>query len=105
MSIRIGGREYKISFETEKTDNIFAENLNAYAYVSYTTSEIKIRKDISVDYKQENLLHELLHALLDNTGLQEENLDNTINILVPRIHDLLIKNPSFQKDLIEMNFK
>ena len=52
-------------------------------------------------YQQENIIHEILHALLDNAGLPEENLDKTIQILTPRIHAFLIDNIEFQKKFLE----
>ena len=60
-----------------------------------------IKNEVSKNYQQENIIHEILHALLDNAGLPEENLDKTIQILTPRIHAFLIDNIEFQKNFLE----
>ena len=99
--IKIGGRIYTINLVDSVCDETFSTHDNAYGYVDYINSKITIKNEVSKNYQQENIIHEILHALLDNAGLPEENLDKTIQILTPRIHAFLIDNIEFQKNFLE----
>jgi hypothetical protein len=103
--IKVGGRNYHIKYKTALNEQTFKEHDKAYAFVDYINSEIVLRSDVSEDFLKENLIHEILHALLDNSGIPEENLDKTIQILSPRIHAFITDNPEFLKFISEFEMK
>ncbi len=100
--IKVGGKSYSINFCDTIEDETFNENENAYGYIDYAYAKIVIRDDISSSFKQENLIHEILHSLLENTGVSEKNIESTIEVLAPRIHAFLIDNPEFQDQFLNL---
>jgi Zn-dependent peptidase ImmA (M78 family) len=91
--IKIGAKNYIIN--SVETNEIFEINPKANAYIDYENSSIFIKK-ASDDFMQENLLHEILHALFENTGIDEElDVERIIKILAPRLHALCKDNPEY----------
>jgi len=103
--IKIGARSYSISVESPKINQVFAEHEEAYGYIDYITSQIKLRAGIDPQFQLETLLHELLHGMLDNSGIEGVNTDTIAKVLAPRLHAFLIDNPSFQTDILNSEVK
>jgi len=93
--IKIGAKLYSILHTNQTINEIFKEEPNANGYISYPTSEIHIRNTNSSDTIEETTIHEILHALIDNAGVPDQNLDTFINVLTPRLHAFLKDNPDF----------
>lgn len=94
--IKIGGRIFLI--KKEET-NVFKENQDAYAYIDYSKSEINVRQNQSKDSEVENCLHEILHAIMDNSGVEETNTEQIVKVLTPRLHAFFNDNPDFWNEL------
>jgi len=101
QKIKIGARIYNISIETSEENSVFKEHEDAYGYIEYPTSEIHIRSNLEKTFQKEILIHEILHGLLDNTGIAEINTDKITEALAPRIYAFLVDNPDFQKKLLQ----
>lgn len=94
-SVRVGAKVYSV--EVVATDEVFEENPKADAYTDYAACRIRIR-GAAKQFEEENLLHEILHTLLENSGLQEEvDAEKIVKMIAPRLHGLLRDNPEFQK--------
>lgn len=64
-TINIAGISYTVEpFETDVDRNLMGR-------LAYDTAQIYVRKDLPVDKKYETLLHEVLHAVYMNAGLQQ----------------------------------
>lgn len=100
MKLRIGARNFNVCLADEQENEIFSEEPTANGYIDYYKSDIFLKKQNSDDFIKETLIHEILHALLDNSGVEELNLDKTINVLTPRIHSFLLDNENFQKFIL-----
>jgi hypothetical protein len=94
----IGARTFHVELCDPEHDAVFVDNADVRAYTDHSTSKIVIKDDgISTDARDELLVHELLHALVKNAGLDqclkegftEEFL---VSALAPRIHDFLKRN-------------
>ena len=94
MKYKIGAREYNVIF-TDIND-IFNENRDAYGYIDYEQSQIVIRKNVEDKFKNENLIHELLHALFNDARvdkiLSHDKAELIVELLTPRIHQFIIDN-------------
>ena len=102
--LKIGSRTYSIIFSDDDEILNSSENQNAFGYTDYANSKIVIKNSISNDFKKENLIHEILHTLLDNSGieiiLENSNKITTeliISVLAPRFHQFLKDNPDVIK--------
>lgn len=63
-TIKISGIDYSVDgFDTDVDRNLMGR-------LSYDTAQIYIRNDLPIDKKMETLLHEVLHAVYMNSGLQ-----------------------------------
>ena len=63
-TIKISGIDYSVDgFDTDVDRNLMGR-------LSYDTAQIYIRNDLPIDKKMETLLHEVLHAVYMNAGLQ-----------------------------------
>lgn len=63
-TIKISGINYSVDgFDTDVDRNLMGR-------LSYDTAQIYIRNDLPIDKKMETLLHEVMHAVYMNSGLQ-----------------------------------
>ena len=68
--LKILATEYDVE-EVEQIDKY----TRLLGQIEYTEQKIKIDKNISEDMKQETLLHEILHGILEKLGYDELNDD------------------------------
>ena len=97
-TISIGARTFNIYSYKTSEDVIFSSNPDVASYIDHATSKIVIRDDgdLSIDSYEELVIHEIMHAIVKNTGLDQclrEAFDEEflVSTLAPRIHEL-IKN-------------
>ena len=100
IQIKIGGKKYTILHTNHTNNKVFKEEEDAHGYIAYKLSEIHIRDTNSKDSMEETTIHEVLHAMLDNSGAPDANLDAVITVLTPRLHAFIIDNPDFFSTLI-----
>lgn len=63
-TIKISGIDYSVDgFDTDVDRNLMGR-------LAYDTAQIYIRNDLPIDKKMETLLHEVMHAVYMNAGLQ-----------------------------------
>lgn len=100
--IKIGARIYTVREQDGEENSVFKEHEEAYGYIEYPTSQIFIRSDLETSFRNETLIHEILHGLLDNTGLDEINTDQITKALAPRLYAFLVDNPDFLKTILAL---
>ena len=97
-TIKIGNRTYSIA---SLCDNEFDQLLSCHgicdedikSFVNYDDQIIVVRERLSLEHKQELVLHELIHACLNDVGLrQSEEVEQFVSILTPRLSCLLSSN-------------
>ena len=101
VNISVGSKAYTISFAKE--DKIFLENETVDGYINYPKREIVIRTGINEELIKENVIHEVLHALLDDAGVEntlvklndEDKCEALISALSPRIYQFIKDNSIF----------
>lgn len=74
MKIKIGGIVYKVVFKSHLKDG----KIKCWGYVNYQTSTIYITKGLSKQKTKQTIIHECLHALLHEAGLDEYANDEKI---------------------------
>lgn len=81
-AINIVGVKYSVDL-VEEIDN----NPNLMGACIYQKSLIQIRKGMSLDKQQQTLLHEILHACLNEAGYteQDEDLVNRLGIILYQV--------------------
>jgi len=100
-NINIGSKDYSVNFTKE--DKILSENETADGYINYTHREIVIRTGINKELIKQNVIHEILHALLDDSGIEntiqllndEDKCESLITALTPRIYQFIKDNKTF----------
>lgn len=100
-NINVGSKDYTVNFTQE--DKILSENETADGYINYTHREIVIRTGINEELIKENVIHEILHALLDDSGIEntiqllkdEDKCEALISALSPRIYQFIKDNNDF----------
>jgi hypothetical protein len=100
-NINVGSKNYTVNFTQE--DKILSENETADGYINYTHREIVIRTGIDKELIKENVIHEILHALLDDSGIEntiqllkdEDKCEALISALSPRIYQFIKDNNDF----------
>lgn len=86
-TVRISGIEYTIGgFDTDVDRNLMGR-------LSYDVAQIYIRNDLPIDKKYETLLHEVMHAIYMNTGLQPgDEEEKVVTALSSGIYQFLKDN-------------
>lgn len=94
-AIKIGAKTYSIaSIEDELFDLILSQKgITDFdvikSFVDYDEQVIFIRLRLGVEYRKELAIHELLHACIADSGLEQtEETENLIAILSPRLNSL-----------------
>lgn len=77
---------YQVKFENQvdEVDN------NVDGMILYGKQVIRIKKNMSIDYAKEVLLHEIIHGVFQFCGL--ENDENTVNRLSQALYQVLKDN-------------
>jgi Zn-dependent peptidase ImmA (M78 family) len=89
---KIGAKLYSIDeYSKIEFDNILqifgSNNFDAKSFILYDQQIIGIRSELHENTKKEYLIHELLHAMLDDSGLSEDKeVEQFIKVLAPRIN-------------------
>jgi hypothetical protein len=103
LHLSLGARNFIIKFLSSEQLAVhsISEDVVACGYTDYSSSSIVLQNDVKRDFLCENLCHEILHVLIDNSAAHlvfddEEKLEKFIRLLTPRFHEFLIRN----KDLI-----
>jgi Zn-dependent peptidase ImmA (M78 family) len=112
MILKVGNRRYNIEqWSDEQIEEFTGKEANEVCgFTDYYQGKIVINSRMAKDVREETLMHEILHTLLDNSGIEEvskqakegANLSELIaTILAPRLHSLL-KDNSIQNILQEI---
>jgi Zn-dependent peptidase ImmA (M78 family) len=101
MILKVGNRRYEIEQCSEQQMEEYTTAGDVCGFTDYYQGKIAINKDMAKDVREETLMHEILHTLLDNSGIEEvsrqvkegTNISELIaTILAPRLHSLLKDN-------------
>ena len=107
--IKVGNRQYQIASLDEKEFKSKLEALEvspsdirqAKSFIDYDDQVICVRKSLKADHKQELVLHELLHACLEDAGVEQSDATETfIRVLSPRL-SALMSEIKFNLDILE----
>jgi len=89
--VQIGAKHYSIvecdsdHFEL-LLEELGANNHEARSFIAYDQQLIVVRSELHQDTKKEYIIHELLHAMLDDAGLSEDvEVEHFVKALAPRL--------------------
>lgn len=96
-SVRIAGVEYKV---------LFVPNLNngtnlAYGHIDFENSVIRLSSTIGTEHQHRcvTLLHEILHGIRENNGMEIENEEAIVDMFAKGIYQVLQDNGARLFDL------
>jgi Zn-dependent peptidase ImmA (M78 family) len=103
MNLKIGARTYSIEkWSATQIESFTGRDSNEVCgFTDYYKSKIIINGDASKDVREETLLHEIMHTLLDNSGIEEIGKqlkeephigELVATIIAPRLHAMLKDN-------------
>jgi hypothetical protein len=98
--IKVGARYYELNFLEEGE----LEQLGRVGQTSYRDGRIDIsRGNRTMDAIAETVMHECMHALFCDSGIDidAEHEENIISVLSPRIMSLMCDNPDLVHALID----
>lgn len=98
---RIGARKYSIVITGD--DETLIANPDAHGYIDYPAGKIVLRAAEDMSFVRENLMHEVLHALIDDSGLNTAGVDVSherfVAVLTPRLVQFMQENQALLADL------
>jgi Zn-dependent peptidase ImmA (M78 family) len=95
-AIKVGARTYAIAcLEDEEFELLLAQkgihNESIKSFIDYDEQLIVLRNRLHPEHIRELILHELIHACLEDSGVtQDEIVEQFVSVLAPRLNDLLI---------------
>jgi Zn-dependent peptidase ImmA (M78 family) len=103
MSLKVGTRCYSIQkWSEEQIEDMTGRDASEVCgFTDYYQSKIIVNASMAKDVREETLMHEILHTMLDNSGIEEvsrqvkegANLSELVaTILAPRLHALIKEN-------------
>jgi len=101
LSLKFGARTYTVLEQPQPGSNESDEEIQGF--VDYFKSQIVLNSSLSPDAKEETLIHEILHVILDRQTLEllarksspKELVENLVTYLTPRVHAFLRENSDF----------
>ena len=86
-TVKVSGIDYSINgFDTDVDRNLMGR-------LAYDTAQIYIRNDLPVDKKYETLLHEVIHIVYMNSGLQpNDDEEKVVTALSSGVYQFLKDN-------------
>lgn len=86
-TIKVSGIDYSINgFDTDVDRNLMGR-------LAYDTAQIYIRNDLPIDKKYETLLHEVIHIVYMNAGLQpSDDEEKVVTALSSGVYQFLKDN-------------
>ncbi|WP_349516253.1 ImmA/IrrE family metallo-endopeptidase [Leuconostoc suionicum] len=89
--IKVGG----INYELIVKENLEDKNESVWGFVEYESSKIYVRSNISKQKKLQTVVHESLHAMLHESGLDDyANDEKIVTPLSNMLHQFIVDNPS-----------
>ena len=103
-AIKIGSRTFAIALLDDRTfDQILSRRTNepepVKSFIDYDDQLICVREKLKYDHKRELILHEILHACLDDSGIDDDDNERLISILAPRLIGLVDNLPIILDEL------
>ncbi len=103
MNLKIGARTYSIEkWPGTQIESFTGRDSNEICgFTDYYQSKIIINGDVSKDVREETLMHEIMHTLLDNSGIEEIGkqlkedphvAELVATVTAPRLHAMLKDN-------------
>lgn len=103
MILKVGNRRYNIQqWSDQQIEDLTGKDASEVCgFTDYYQGKIVINSCMVKDVREETLMHEIMHTLLDNSGIEEvsrqvkegANLSELIaTIIAPRLHSLLKEN-------------
>lgn len=96
-AIKIGSRVWSIAIldlpafqHLLGKKNIFDDEIKSFA--DYDEQLIVVRADLEQNHCRELVLHELIHACLDDAGVQTGDYEKFVSALAPRLNNLMDQN-------------
>ena len=88
--IRIAGVEYAVKYVDKLTHNY----RETYGQIDFNSSEIRINSDpnFSEHTKNITLLHEIIHGIIQNNGIEIEDEEQIIEIISKGMYQVLQDN-------------
>lgn len=89
-SIRIAGVEYKVVI----VPNLMNGPTAAYGHIDYENSIISLSDTFGTEHQKRCviLLHEILHGIRENNGMEIENEEEVVNMFAKGIYQVLQDN-------------
>ena len=96
-SIRIAGVEYAVRYVANLNNGV---NL-AYGHIDFENSVIRLSSTIGTDHQKrcQTLLHEILHGIRENNGMEIENEEAIVDMFAKGIYQVLQDNGARLFDL------
>ena len=102
MNLKIGGTTYKVEVVEDLRDPENNAKLNGR--ITWADSKIKVCSKIKKQKRNQVLIHEAIHGILDNYYIEDEN-EGVVVKIANGIYSFIVNNASFIKDLIEHDQK
>lgn len=103
-SVRVGPYTYVVKVDADRIKELEKEsNTDLYGITTHGHLEIALQPDVADMVLRETLLHEVLHAVLFNTGISDRMTDKAeehlVRALSPALFSLLRENPELVRYL------
>lgn len=93
-AIKVGARTYSIATVDEQTfDAVLhqrgVDDPDVKSFVDYDDQVILVRDRLTREHRRELVLHELIHACIEDAGLNDESTERFVSVLAPRLNQLI----------------
>lgn len=89
--VKIGGITYKVI----ECSNPSEENHNVDGMIVYHLQELRLKKGIGNEYKENVFMHEIIHGVLELIGIDQD--ENLVVRLSNAMHQVIKDNPDIFK--------
>lgn len=107
-TVTVGSRIYVVRsltddvFDTLLNERGISDTSSIKSFIDYDDQLIAVRDRLQYDHKRELILHEILHACLEDTGTQEHH-EKLVSLLAPRLVQLVDDLPVIISSVLKLS--
>jgi len=99
--VRVGSLDFKISLQKPGSKYLVLDEGDCAGVVKYATQEIFLLNNMAEQYSFKVLLHEMVHAMLEQATHDQEIFDDehTVEVISGFMLQIIRDNPTLIKDI------
>lgn len=99
MIVKIGCFNYEVELADDHI--VVGDKANFLGSIDYENLNIKVKKTLPEEMKNQVLMHEIVHGILNHFELTINNDEKQVDLIAKGIYDFIVQNKEFINTLFQ----